>query len=129
MPNYRIEVVAESTYLPEQSLPHDSVYGFTYDIRIRNVGDIPAQLISRRWLINDASGRTQQVQGLGVVGRQPLLQPGESFQYSSGCSLTSATGTMQGSYFFVAEDGHRFDVDIPVFVLDASDEQGSKVLH
>ena len=88
---------------------------------------MPAQLISRHWLISDANGQTEEVKGLGVVGQQPLLRPGESFQYTSGCRLRTATGSMRGSYFFVAEDGERFETGIPAFVLDGSG--APRVLH
>jgi len=87
---------------------------------------VPAQLISRHWLITDSSGTTEEVKGLGVVGHQPLLKPGESFQYTSGCRLRTASGMMRGSYFFVAEDGERFDVAIQPFDLV---EPSSRVLH
>ena len=90
------------------------------------MGEIPAQLISRHWIITNEKGQAEEVKGLGVIGQQPLLKPGEAFQYSSGCRLRTATGTMQGSYFFVAEDGERFDVQIPPFVLD---DGAQRVLH
>jgi ApaG protein len=96
-------------HLPDQSDPAQSVFGFAYTVTISNTGDVPAQLISRHWLIDDAQGRREEVKGLGVVGQQPLLRPGESFQYTSGCRLRTASGSMRGSYFFVAEDGERFD--------------------
>ncbi len=99
---------------------------FTYTITIRNTVTDPAQLISRHWVITDANSRVQEVRGLGLVGHQPLLQPGQSFQYTSGCRLRTASGTMQGSYFCVAEDGERFDVEIPAFVLD---DGSRRVLH
>jgi ApaG protein len=90
---------------------------FTYTITIKNTGSVPAQLISRHWVITDASGKKQEVRGLGVVGHQPLLKPGEEFEYTSGTQLETAQGSMAGEYFFVAEDGHRFEVPIPEFVL------------
>jgi ApaG protein len=91
---------------------------------------VAAQLISRTWNVNDARGHTEKVKGLGVVGQQPLLQPGETFEYTSGTRLRTATGTMHGSFFCVAEDGEKFDVDVPMFVLDAlSDSSGSRTLH
>ena len=113
-------------YLPDKSAPEDGVYTFAYTITVTNTGEIAAQLISRHWLITDAAGATEEVKGLGVVGHQPLLKPGESFQYTSGCRLRTPTGIMRGSYFFVAEDGERFDVAIPGFDLA---EPGSRVLH
>ena len=106
-------------YLEDQSNPVRHEYAFAYTVTIVNSGDVPAQLIGRHWIITDATGRTEEVRGLGVVGHQPLLQPGEQFQYTSGCHLRTATGTMHGSFFCVAEDGERFEVDIPIFVLDA----------
>jgi ApaG protein len=121
---FRVEVLPE--YLPDQSAPDQGVYTFAYTITITNTGDVTSQLISRHWLITDATGTTEEVKGLGVVGHQPLLKPGEAFEYSSGCRLRTASGTMQGSYFFVAEDGERFDVPIPPFELD---DGSTRVLH
>lgn len=131
MPKYQFSVEVEPQYLPDQSEPARELYGFAYTITVQNTGDVPAQLISRHWIINDARGHTEEVRGLGVVGQQPLLKPGEAFQYTSGCRLRTATGTMHGSYFCVAADGERFEVEIPLFVLDASDGgSGSRrVLH
>jgi len=105
------------------------LYVFAYNIHITNVGQVAAQLISRTWNVNDANGHTQKVKGLGVVGRQPLLQPGESFEYTSGTRLGTATGTMHGSFFCVAEDGEKFDVDVPMFVLDGMSAVGPGTLH
>ncbi|MDO9359215.1 MAG: Co2+/Mg2+ efflux protein ApaG [Polaromonas sp.] len=121
MPKYQFSCDVLPHYVPEQSAPEDDVYGFSYTVTITNTGDVTAQLISRHWLISDARGHTEEVKGLGVVGHQPLLKPGESFQYSSGARLRTPTGTMHGSYFFVAEDGKRFEAAIPMFVLDAGD--------
>ncbi|MBS0340998.1 MAG: Co2+/Mg2+ efflux protein ApaG [Proteobacteria bacterium] len=107
------------------------MYTFAYTITVTNNGTVPAQLISRHWVIDDAAGHRQEVKGLGVIGQQPLIPPGESFRYTSGCRLQASTGTMHGSYFFVTEGGERFDVPIPMFVLDAStgDIPASRVLH
>ncbi|MEO7953318.1 MAG: Co2+/Mg2+ efflux protein ApaG [Polaromonas sp.] len=131
MPKYQFSCEVIPEYLPEQSSPQDSLYGFSYTVTVTNVGDVPAQLISRHWIISDANGHTEEVKGLGVVGHQPLLKPGESFQYTSGSRLRTASGTMHGSYFFVAEDGERFDVTIPLFVLEATrgSEPAKRVLH
>ncbi len=130
MPKYQILVEVQPRHLPEQSAPEQGQYVFAYTITISNTGEVPAQLIARSWNVNDANGHTEKVRGLGVVGQQPLLQPGESFEYTSGTRLRTPTGTMHGSYFFVAEDGERFDVDIPMFVLDAlSASGGSRTLH
>ena len=119
MPTYAMTVTVRPEYLPSRSAPADDIYVFAYHITVTNVGEMAAQLISRTWNINDANGMHEKVKGLGLVGQQPLLQPGEQFQYTSGCHLRTATGTMHGSFFCVAEDGERFEVDIPIFVLDA----------
>jgi ApaG protein len=130
MSKYQMLVSAIPKYLPEQSSPMDDVYTFAYNIEVINSGQVGVQLISRYWSVNDANGLIQKVKGLGVVGHQPLLQPGEQFEYTSGTRLRTPTGTMHGSYFCVAEDGEKFEVDIPMFVLDAlSDEPGSRNLH
>ncbi len=135
MPKYQFSCDVSPHYLPGQSSPADGVYGFAYRVTITNTGEVAAQLIARHWVISDARGHTEEVKGLGVVGHQPLLKPGESFQYSSGSRLHTPTGTMHGSYFFVAEDGERFESVIPMFVLDAGDGAGaasagvSRVLH
>jgi ApaG protein len=110
-------VTVETQFLPEQSDPADERYLFAYRIRVANTGTVAAQLISRHWIITDAEGKIEEVRGLGVVGKQPLLQPGEGFEYSSGCPLPTPVGTMKGTYQMVAEDGTRFDVPISEFVL------------
>ena len=114
---FTVEVVPE--YLPDQSSPDDGLYVFAYTITITNTGEVTAQLISRTWNVNDANGHTDKVKGLGVVGQQPLLKPGQAFEYTSGTRLRTPTGTMHGSFFCVAEDGEKFDTDIPMLVLDA----------
>ena len=119
MSKYQFTVEVQPQYLAEQSAPDEGMYAFAYRVSIRNTGKVAAQLISRTWNVNDANGRTERIKGLGVVGHQPLLKPGESFEYSSGTRLRTPTGTMHGSYFCVAEDGEKFDADIPMFVLDA----------
>lgn len=124
-----IDVRVQPRYLPEQSSPLDETYGFAYTITIANIGDAPAQLISRHWIILDADGHREEVRGLGVVGHQPMLQPGESFEYTSGCRLRTPTGSMEGSYRFVKEDGEAFEVPIPRFLLDATGQTGGRVLH
>jgi ApaG protein len=132
MAKYQILVEVQPRYLPEQSAPEQGLYAFAYTVTLSNTGEVAAQLISRSWNINDAQGQTEKVRGLGVIGQQPLLQPGETFEYTSGTRLRTPTGTMHGSYFFVAEDGERFDVDIPMFVLDALSARGtggSRTLH
>ncbi len=130
MPTYQLQVQVKPRYVPAQSAPEQGLYFFAYTITIRNTGRIAAQLISRSWNVNDANGVTEKVKGLGVVGQQPLLQPGEAFEYTSGTRLRTPTGTMHGSFFCVAEDGERFDVDVPMFVLDAlSPTGGTRTLH
>jgi len=130
MPRYKFQVEVQPQYLSEQSAPDGGLYMFAYTITITNVGNVAAQLISRTWNVNDANGTHEKIKGLGVVGHQPFLKPGEQFEYTSGTRLRTPTGTMHGSYFCVAEDGEKFDVDIPMFVLDAlSDEPGSRNLH
>lgn len=126
MPKYAFHVEVKPQFLPDQSAPEQGLYSFAYTITIRNTGEVPAQLVARHWIITNELGETEEVKGLGVVGQQPLLKPGESFEYTSGCRLRTASGTMQGSYFCVAEDGERFEVAIPEFMLaDAS----RRVLH
>lgn len=117
---YAFSCEAEPVYMPDQSDPGQGVYTFAYTITVRNVGEVAAQLIARHWTVVDGLGRTEEVKGLGVVGQQPLLRPGEAFQYTSGTRLRTATGVMRGNYFCVAEDGERFEADIPAFVLDAT---------
>ncbi|MBF5002664.1 Co2+/Mg2+ efflux protein ApaG [Diaphorobacter caeni] len=119
MPKYQFAVEVFPEYLPDQSDPEREVFGFAYTITVTNTGDVPAQLISRHWIISDSRGHTEEVKGLGVVGQQPLLRPGESFQYTSGCRLRTASGTMHGSYFCVAEDGEQFTSPISLFALEA----------
>ncbi len=130
MSKYQFQVVVVPNYLAEQSSPQQGLFVFSYTITISNVGEVPAQLISRTWNVNDANGHTERVKGLGVIGQQPLLKPGQSFEYTSGTRLRTPTGTMHGSFFCVAEDGEKFDVDVPMFVLDAlSASGGARTLH
>ena len=130
MLRYKFQVEVQPQYLSEQSDPDGGLYMFAYTITITNVGNIAAQLISRTWNVNDSNGTHEKIKGLGVVGHQPFLKPGEQFEYTSGTRLRTPTGTMHGSFFCVAEDGEKFDVDIPMFVLDAlSDEPGGRKLH
>lgn len=114
---YAIAVRVETRYLPEESDPGEGRYFFAYHITITNVGTVAAQLISRHWIITDAEGRVEEVRGLGVVGHQPYLEPGESFDYTSGCPLPTPVGTMRGAYQMTAEDGTAFEAEIPEFVL------------
>lgn len=111
----RVDVV--TSYVEEQSNPGDGRFVFSYTITIRNEGDVPAKLLTRHWIITDANGKVQEVNGEGVVGEQPYLQPGEGFRYSSGAILETPVGAMQGSYRMVADDGQHFDAPIAPFRL------------
>jgi ApaG protein len=113
--NVRVEV--ESQYAPEHSQPFKNQWFFHYTVRITNEGDETVQLLSRHWIITDATGHTEEVRGALVVGEQPLLAPGESFQYTSGCSLRTASGVMRGTYQMVETEGDHFDVEIAAFAL------------
>lgn len=121
---YEINVMVRTTYLPEQSDEAIDRYVFAYTITIANTGMVAAQLISRHWIIADGGNDIQEVRGLGVVGEQPLLKPGDSFEYTSGTAISSPVGSMKGSYQMVAEDGLRFDASIPEFTLSVP-----RVLH
>jgi ApaG protein len=114
---YHITVSARTTYIPEQSDDGANRYVFAYTITIANTGQVPAQLISRHWIITDAHDKVQEVRGLGVVGEQPFLKPGESFEYTSGTAIATPVGAMKGSYQMVAEDGTPFAAEIPEFIL------------
>lgn len=122
--HYKFTVTVETAYLPEQSDEESSRYVFSYTVTIINTGKVAAQLISRHWIITDSDGSVQEVRGLGVVGAQPLLKPGEQFTYTSGCVLTTPFGTMCGNYHMTAEDGTQFTSPIPQFSLSAP-----RVLH
>jgi ApaG protein len=117
MATYQMTVTVRTQYLEDQSDPDHSHYVFAYAVTIKNIGTVAAQLISRHWVITDANNHVQEVRGLGVVGHQPLLQPGEQFEYTSGTTLATPQGTMRGEYFCVAEDGEQFETVIPEFVL------------
>ncbi len=117
MPKYQFTCEARPEYLPEQSDPAQPLYVFAYTITIHNTGEVAAQLIARHWDIEDANGHIHTVDGLGAVGQQPLLQPGEAFEYSSYTPLKTPMGIMSGHYFFVAVDGHRFEAPVAPFVL------------
>jgi ApaG protein len=121
---YHISVSVNTIYLEDQSDPSSDRYVFAYTVTIANAGNVAAQLISRHWIITDAENVTQEVKGLGVVGEQPLLRPGESFEYTSGTAMATPVGTMRGSYQMVAEDGNKFDAEIPLFTLSMP-----RVLH
>ncbi|HLU76966.1 MAG TPA: Co2+/Mg2+ efflux protein ApaG [Burkholderiales bacterium] len=123
-PKYAFNIEVETQYLPEQSDESADRYVFAYTITVTNVGEVTAQLISRHWIITDGNHDVQEVRGLGVVGEQPTLEPGQRFQYTSGASLATPVGTMRGSYQMVAADGTRFDAPIPEFTLSIP-----RVLH
>ena len=119
-----IQVDVETRYVEEQSNPEQNYYVFAYTITIRNKGQQAAQLLTRHWVITDSNQKLQEVRGDGVVGEQPLLEPGEQFVYTSGTMLETAVGTMKGSYQMLADDGSRFDAEIDEFVLSTP-----RVLH
>lgn len=123
-PDYAFSVMVKAHYLAEQSNPQQSNFVYAYTVTIKNTGKIAAQLISRHWVITDANQTVKDVRGLGVVGEQPLLEPGQQFEYSSGTVLATLTGEMHGSYQVVAVDGTWFEVAIPSFTLDEP-----RVLH
>ena len=114
---YQIQIQVATRYLPEQSDAAAERFVFAYTITITNTGRVAAQLVSRHWVITDAERKVQEVRGLGVVGEQPLLQPGQGFEYTSGCTLATPVGTMSGSYQMTAADGTRFEAPIGEFVL------------
>jgi ApaG protein len=114
-----ISVTAQAQYIEDQSAPDDGRYVFSYHVTIENIGNRPAQLISRHWVITDAEGRVQEVRGVGVIGEQPRLEPGQAFEYTSGCAIATAVGTMRGAYQMLAEDGGKFEAVIPEFILAA----------
>ena len=119
MPKYEFHVDVQTVYQPQHSAPDQGVYRFAYTITITNTGDGLAQLVARHWRITDGHGLTQEVRGLGVVGRQPALEPGASHSYTSGCELRTPTGHMQGHFLCVSEHGDTFECPVPVFMLDA----------
>ena len=121
---YDVSVSTETRYIADQSDEAKDRFVFAYTVTIRNSGSMPAQLISRHWIITDSHNEVQEVRGLGVVGAQPLLKPGEQFEYTSGTAIATPVGTMSGSYQMVAEDGTQFDAPIPEFTLSVP-----RVLH
>ena len=121
---YDITVAARTAFIPDQSDVDSGRYVFAYTITITNTGTLPAQLVSRHWIITDSNSQVQEVRGLGVVGEQPMLRPNESFQYTSGTAIATPVGTMRGTYQMVAEDGMQFDAPIPEFTLSMP-----RVLH
>ena len=121
---HRVVVMVEPRYLPEHSRPEDSEYAFAYTVSITNEGKETVQLISRHWIITDGNNLKREVKGEGVVGQQPHIEPGETYQYSSGAIINTRAGTMEGSYQMLADDGSRFDANIDEFVLSTP-----RVLH
>lgn len=122
-----ISITVMPRYLPEESSPDEGRYFFAYTVEIINTGLERVQLKSRYWRITDERGQVQEVRGAGVVGEQPVLGPGESFSYTSGCPLTTPSGTMQGTYLMQLENGETFDAEIPAFSLDLP--QAKRVIH
>jgi len=116
-PKHDIQVAVTSYYIKEQSDPDNDHYVFAYTVNIHNAGSVAAKLISRHWIITDADGNEQEVKGEGVIGEQPYLSPGDSFEYSSGTQMDTPVGSMYGSYQMQADDGVNFDADIPAFTL------------
>jgi ApaG protein len=114
-PEFKVSV--KISYLDEQSQPSANVFAFAYTVTIVNSGDVTAQLVARHWVITDAKGHTEEVRGLAVVGHQPLLKPGESFEYTSWTRIGSAAGTMRGTFFCMTEDAHPFDAPVHEFML------------
>ena len=114
---HSITVSAKSAFIPDQSDEDKDRYVFAYTITIKNTGTVGAKLLTRHWIITDARNQVQEVKGEGVVGEQPFLKPGESFEYTSGASIATPVGTMRGAYHMVAEDGTRFEASIPEFAL------------
>lgn len=117
MNTYDIQIDVKTTYMEEHSIPEDDKYAFAYHITISNTGTIAAKLLSRHWIITDGNNNAEEVRGAGVVGEQPYLSPGDSFQYTSGAVLKTPVGTMEGSYQMISEDQKHFDAKIPVFLL------------
>ncbi|MEZ6184426.1 MAG: Co2+/Mg2+ efflux protein ApaG [Planctomycetota bacterium] len=114
-----IRVRVQANYVPERSRPSESLYLFTYQVRVENVGTEPAQLVSRHWVIRDGQGRIEHVRGPGVVGETPRLEPGQDFMYTSFCPLPTPSGAMSGSYRMQRDDGAEFDAQVATFTLMA----------
>ncbi len=114
---YTFDIRVQTRFVPQQSRPADNRFVFAYTITLRNTGTVPAQLLSRHWIITDANGKVEEVRGDGVVGEQPWLRPGDDYEYTSGAVLETAVGTMQGRYRMLADDGTRFDALIEPFTL------------
>lgn len=113
-----VQVSVECFYLAEQSHPDRNEFGFAYQVRLKNLGQETVQLLNRHWIITDSTGKVHEVKGPGVVGEQPVLRPGEEYEYTSGSRLESPMGTMEGTYQMVNQDGETFDIQIPLFTLE-----------
>lgn len=111
------QISAKVVYIESESRPQQNYYFFAYKIQIKNTGSIPAQLLNRHWIITDAWGRTEEVKGSGVIGMQPKIQPGQSFEYDSACPLTTSCGSMKGFYQMLADNGNQYTIEIPEFYL------------
>jgi ApaG protein len=122
-----IKVTVEPRYMEDQSDPAERRYFWAYTIEIENAGPQPVQILARHWIITDQNGRREDVRGLGVVGEQPIIEPGTAFSYTSGCPLNTPSGTMVGTYQAVDGEGQVFTVDIPAFSLDLPDAK--PILH
>lgn len=114
-PEFRCDVRVQ--YLPEQSNPPEGPYGFAYTVTIRNTGDVTAQLVARHWIVTDAADHREEVRGLAVVGHQPLLKPGEQFEYTSWTRIATPHGQMRGTFFCMTEHAHAFEAEVPAFEL------------
>ena len=117
MPKAELTSTVTVRHLPEQSDPASGAHAFAYTVTIRNTGEVSAQLIARHWVVTDATGHSEEVRGLAVVGHQPLLKPGESFEYTSSVRLGTPQGSMRGTFFCMTEDAHAFDAQVPEFGL------------
>jgi ApaG protein len=124
---HNVQVTVRPEYSTKDSAPDEGEYFWTYTIEILNLGEDAVQLISRHWKITDANGRTEEVKGAGVVGKQPLLRQGERFEYTSGVPLKTPSGLMSGTYQMVTEDGEDFDAEVPAFSLDSP--SAKRVVH
>lgn len=123
----KVQITVTPEYSSDRSEPDEDEYFWAYTIEILNLGEEAVQLISRHWIITDANGRTAEVKGAGVVGKQPLLRQGERFEYTSGVPLKTPSGLMRGTYQMVTEDGEDFDAEVPAFSLDAPTAR--RVMH
>lgn len=112
-----VQIEVTPSYLPERSSPEQNYYYFAYQVRIKNLGEVKTKLLSRHWIITDGNGQIHEVNGPGVVGEQPELEPGQEFEYTSFCPLPTPRGNMRGSYHMLDDNGERYDVRIPLFFL------------